>query len=167
MLDFSQSWPPVSFVFIWTGPSCTDRLFLHPLCPVYPIHLVPSLQHTFLTQQCLNQELTLDLLEKYRNPEKLKTCLVTEDDEMEVSHDLTCSIKLSRNFVCYLSIHYRVLFTQIYYFNTILFLFCKIAFCGFNLTVDFKLSLKDFSQLMVRMSVLCPLPLFPLIIDSE
>ncbi|XP_051254535.1 mitogen-activated protein kinase kinase kinase kinase 5 [Dicentrarchus labrax] len=42
------------------------------------------LSHMFLTQQCLNQELTLDLLEKYRNPEKLKTCLVTEDDEMEV-----------------------------------------------------------------------------------
>ncbi|XP_041796336.1 mitogen-activated protein kinase kinase kinase kinase 5-like [Chelmon rostratus] len=42
------------------------------------------LSHMFLTQQCLNQELTLDLLEKYRNPERLKTCLVTEDEEMEV-----------------------------------------------------------------------------------
>ncbi|KAM9358811.1 mitogen-activated protein kinase kinase kinase kinase 5 [Symphorus nematophorus] len=42
------------------------------------------LSNVFLTQQCLNQELTLDLLEKYRNPEKVKTCLVTEDDEMEV-----------------------------------------------------------------------------------
>lgn len=43
-----------------------------------------SLQHTFLTHQCLNQELTLDLLEKYRHPEKLKSCLVTDDEEMEV-----------------------------------------------------------------------------------
>uniref|UniRef100_A0A7N8X043 non-specific serine/threonine protein kinase n=1 Tax=Mastacembelus armatus TaxID=205130 RepID=A0A7N8X043_9TELE len=42
------------------------------------------LSHGFLTQQCLNQDLTLDLLEKYRHPEKLKHCLVTEDDEMEV-----------------------------------------------------------------------------------
>lgn len=42
----------------------------------------------FLTQQGLTQELTLDLLEKYRNPEKLKTCLVTEDEEMEVGYDL-------------------------------------------------------------------------------
>ncbi|XP_054867953.1 mitogen-activated protein kinase kinase kinase kinase 5-like isoform X1 [Amphiprion ocellaris] len=42
------------------------------------------LSHMFLTQQCLNQELTLDLLEKYRHPEKLKTCL-TEDEEMEVA----------------------------------------------------------------------------------
>lgn len=46
-----------------------------------------SLQNVFLTQQGLTQELTLDLLEKYRNPEKLKTCLVTEDEEMEVGHD--------------------------------------------------------------------------------
>ena len=38
----------------------------------------------FLTQQCLNQELTLDLLEKFRHPEKLKTSLVSDDDEMEV-----------------------------------------------------------------------------------
>ncbi|XP_074497197.1 mitogen-activated protein kinase kinase kinase kinase 5 isoform X1 [Sebastes fasciatus] len=43
------------------------------------------LTNTFLTQQCLNQELTLDLLEKFRHPEKLKTCLVTEDDDMEVA----------------------------------------------------------------------------------
>ncbi|XP_034024539.1 mitogen-activated protein kinase kinase kinase kinase 5-like [Thalassophryne amazonica] len=41
------------------------------------------LSNPFLTQQCLNQELTLELLEKYRHPEKLKTCLVTEEDEME------------------------------------------------------------------------------------
>ncbi|KAM8769270.1 mitogen-activated protein kinase kinase kinase kinase 5 isoform 1-T1 [Acanthopagrus schlegelii] len=43
------------------------------------------LSHMFLTQQCLNQELTLDLLEKFRNPEKLKSCLMTEDEEMEVA----------------------------------------------------------------------------------
>ncbi|TKS80622.1 Mitogen-activated protein kinase kinase kinase kinase 5 [Collichthys lucidus] len=42
------------------------------------------LSHMFLTQQCLNQELTLDLLEKYRNPDKLKAHMMTEDDEMEV-----------------------------------------------------------------------------------
>uniref|UniRef100_UPI0037E8A89A mitogen-activated protein kinase kinase kinase kinase 5-like isoform X2 n=1 Tax=Semicossyphus pulcher TaxID=241346 RepID=UPI0037E8A89A len=34
------------------------------------------LSHMFLTQQCLNQELTRDLLEKFRHPEKLKTNLV-------------------------------------------------------------------------------------------
>lgn len=44
-----------------------------------------SLQNVFLTQQGLTQELTLDLLEKFRNPEKLKTSLVTEDEEMEVN----------------------------------------------------------------------------------
>lgn len=49
--------------------------------------LSSSVQHMFLTQQCLNQELTLDLLEKFRNPEKLKSCLMTEDEEMEVGHD--------------------------------------------------------------------------------
>ncbi|XP_041668430.1 mitogen-activated protein kinase kinase kinase kinase 5-like isoform X2 [Cheilinus undulatus] len=43
------------------------------------------LSHMFLTQQCLNQELTQDLLEKYRNPEKLKTNLMTEDEDMEVA----------------------------------------------------------------------------------
>ncbi|KAM3615732.1 uncharacterized protein V6R79_007004 [Siganus canaliculatus] len=42
------------------------------------------LAHLFLTQQSLTQELTLDLLEKYRNPEKLKSCLAAEDDDMEV-----------------------------------------------------------------------------------
>ncbi|GLD52811.1 mitogen-activated protein kinase kinase kinase kinase 5-like isoform X2 [Lates japonicus] len=42
------------------------------------------LSHLFLTQQCLNQELTLDLLEKFHHPEKLKTCLATDDEEMEV-----------------------------------------------------------------------------------
>ncbi|XP_034384711.1 mitogen-activated protein kinase kinase kinase kinase 5-like isoform X2 [Cyclopterus lumpus] len=43
------------------------------------------LSNLFLTRQCLKRELTLDLLEKYRNPEKHKSCLVTEDDEMEVT----------------------------------------------------------------------------------
>ncbi|XP_054457014.1 mitogen-activated protein kinase kinase kinase kinase 5-like isoform X2 [Anoplopoma fimbria] len=42
------------------------------------------LSNMFLTQKCLNRELTLDLLEKYRHPEKHKSCLVTEDDDMEM-----------------------------------------------------------------------------------
>ncbi|XP_053177180.1 mitogen-activated protein kinase kinase kinase kinase 5-like [Scomber japonicus] len=42
------------------------------------------LSHMFLTQQSLNQDLTLDLLEKFRHPEKLKSSLVTDDEEMEV-----------------------------------------------------------------------------------
>lgn len=46
-----------------------------------------SPQNVFLTQQGLTQELTLDLLEKFRNPEKLKTCPVPEDEEMEVGQD--------------------------------------------------------------------------------
>ncbi|KAM4743187.1 LOW QUALITY PROTEIN: mitogen-activated protein kinase kinase kinase kinase 5 [Anableps anableps] len=43
------------------------------------------LSHPFLTQQCLNRELTLDLLDKFKNPEKHKSCVSTEDDEMEVA----------------------------------------------------------------------------------
>lgn len=43
-----------------------------------------GLQNPFLTQQCLNQELTLDLLDKFKNPEKHKSCLSIEEDEMEV-----------------------------------------------------------------------------------
>ncbi|XP_062241643.1 mitogen-activated protein kinase kinase kinase kinase 5-like isoform X1 [Platichthys flesus] len=43
------------------------------------------LQNAFLTQQGLRQELTLDLLEKFHHPEKLKRCLVTDDEEMEVA----------------------------------------------------------------------------------
>ncbi|XP_013871355.1 mitogen-activated protein kinase kinase kinase kinase 5 isoform X4 [Austrofundulus limnaeus] len=43
------------------------------------------LSNVFVTQLALNRDLTLDLLEKYRNPEKVKTCVVTEDDEMEVA----------------------------------------------------------------------------------
>lgn len=45
-----------------------------------------SVQHLFVTQQGLNQELTLDLLEKFRHPEKLKTSLATDDEEMEVNY---------------------------------------------------------------------------------
>ncbi|CAN9511123.1 unnamed protein product [Ophioblennius macclurei] len=43
------------------------------------------LSHLFVTQRSLNQDLTLDLLEKYRDPEKIKTASVSEDDEMEVA----------------------------------------------------------------------------------
>ncbi|XP_068440723.1 mitogen-activated protein kinase kinase kinase kinase 5 isoform X2 [Clinocottus analis] len=43
------------------------------------------LSNMFLTQRGLKRELTLDLLEKYRNPEKHKSCLVPEDEEMEVT----------------------------------------------------------------------------------
>lgn len=53
-----------------------------------------SLQNVFLTQQGLTQELTLDLLEKFRNPEKLKTNLVTEDEEMEVDLPVASNFKL-------------------------------------------------------------------------
>uniref|UniRef100_A0A8C7YV53 non-specific serine/threonine protein kinase n=1 Tax=Oryzias sinensis TaxID=183150 RepID=A0A8C7YV53_9TELE len=42
------------------------------------------LSHMFLTQQGLSQEVTLKLLETYRNPEKLKACVQTDDDDMEV-----------------------------------------------------------------------------------
>ncbi len=96
---FPQTQPPLSFFFTLTGLSWSSppsfclhssscaSVNLYWLLPVSPFHLVPSLQHMFLTQQCLNQELTLDLLEKYRHPEKLKTCLVTEDEEMEVDYD--------------------------------------------------------------------------------
>lgn len=53
-----------------------------------------SLQNAFLTQQGLTQELTLDLLEKFRNPEKLKSNLVTEDEEMEVDLPAASNFKL-------------------------------------------------------------------------
>lgn len=62
-----------------------------------------SLQNVFLTQPGLTQELTLDLLEKFRNPEKLKTNLVTEDEEMEV--DLPVASNISS---CYLA-HYHLM----------------------------------------------------------
>ncbi|XP_040033590.2 mitogen-activated protein kinase kinase kinase kinase 5 isoform X1 [Gasterosteus aculeatus] len=42
------------------------------------------LSNMFLTQQCLKRDLTLELLDKYRNPEKHKSCLLTEEEEMEV-----------------------------------------------------------------------------------
>ncbi|XP_061916574.1 mitogen-activated protein kinase kinase kinase kinase 5-like isoform X3 [Entelurus aequoreus] len=41
------------------------------------------LSHIFLAQQCLTQELTLDLLEKCRHPENVKFCPATEDDDSE------------------------------------------------------------------------------------
>ncbi|XP_055082211.1 mitogen-activated protein kinase kinase kinase kinase 5-like isoform X2 [Periophthalmus magnuspinnatus] len=42
------------------------------------------LTNPFVTQRGLNQELTLELLDGYRHPEKLKTCMVTDDDDIEV-----------------------------------------------------------------------------------
>ncbi|KAJ8369107.1 hypothetical protein SKAU_G00091350 [Synaphobranchus kaupii] len=42
------------------------------------------LTHMFVTQACLSQSLTLDLLEKLRHPEKLKHCMQAEEEEMEV-----------------------------------------------------------------------------------
>lgn len=42
------------------------------------------LSNPFLTQPGLNQELTLELLEKFRHPERLKKCPTTDDDDMEV-----------------------------------------------------------------------------------
>uniref|UniRef100_A0AAZ3R8Y1 non-specific serine/threonine protein kinase n=1 Tax=Oncorhynchus tshawytscha TaxID=74940 RepID=A0AAZ3R8Y1_ONCTS len=48
------------------------------------------LTHLFLTQPCLRQDLILDLLEKLRHPEKLKPCLPSEEEDVEVraSHTL-------------------------------------------------------------------------------
>nr|XP_057935769.1 mitogen-activated protein kinase kinase kinase kinase 5-like isoform X2 [Doryrhamphus excisus] len=42
------------------------------------------LSHIFLAQKCLTQELTQDLLEKCRHPEKVKFFPTTEDDDTEV-----------------------------------------------------------------------------------
>nr|XP_046150491.1 mitogen-activated protein kinase kinase kinase kinase 5-like [Oncorhynchus gorbuscha] len=42
------------------------------------------LTHLFLTQPCLRQDLILDLLEKLRHPEKLKPCLPSEEEDVEV-----------------------------------------------------------------------------------
>uniref|UniRef100_H3CME8 Mitogen-activated protein kinase kinase kinase kinase n=1 Tax=Tetraodon nigroviridis TaxID=99883 RepID=H3CME8_TETNG len=42
------------------------------------------LSHTFLTQPYLNRELTLDLLEKFHNPEKIRTCLAAEDEDISL-----------------------------------------------------------------------------------
>ncbi|XP_055003802.1 mitogen-activated protein kinase kinase kinase kinase 5-like [Boleophthalmus pectinirostris] len=42
------------------------------------------LTNPFVIQRGLNQELTLELLDCYRHPEKLKTCVATDDDDIEV-----------------------------------------------------------------------------------
>ncbi|XP_067220580.1 mitogen-activated protein kinase kinase kinase kinase 5 [Chanodichthys erythropterus] len=42
------------------------------------------LTHLFVTQPSLRQELTLELLDKLKHPEKLKVCLPTDDDDLEV-----------------------------------------------------------------------------------
>ncbi|XP_016114122.1 mitogen-activated protein kinase kinase kinase kinase 5-like isoform X2 [Sinocyclocheilus grahami] len=42
------------------------------------------LMHLFVTQPSLRQELTLEILDKLRHPEKLKECLHTDDDDLEV-----------------------------------------------------------------------------------
>uniref|UniRef100_A0A8C7WDB7 non-specific serine/threonine protein kinase n=1 Tax=Oncorhynchus mykiss TaxID=8022 RepID=A0A8C7WDB7_ONCMY len=48
------------------------------------------LTHLFLTQPCLRQDLILDLLEKLRHPEKLKPCLPSEEEDVEVRASHTC-----------------------------------------------------------------------------
>lgn len=60
-----------------------------------------SPQHAFLTQQCLNKALTLDLLEKFHNPEKIRTCLVTDEEDMEVSQCFLLSSVHKSPFVVY------------------------------------------------------------------
>ncbi|KAK7939483.1 hypothetical protein WMY93_002809 [Mugilogobius chulae] len=42
------------------------------------------LTNPFVTQSGLNLDLTLQLLDEYQHPEKRKTCLLTEDEDMEV-----------------------------------------------------------------------------------
>ncbi|XP_026878750.2 mitogen-activated protein kinase kinase kinase kinase 5-like isoform X1 [Electrophorus electricus] len=42
------------------------------------------LTHLFVTQPCLRQELTLELLEKLRHPEKLKECIQPDDEDTEM-----------------------------------------------------------------------------------
>ncbi|XP_008307103.1 mitogen-activated protein kinase kinase kinase kinase 5 isoform X2 [Cynoglossus semilaevis] len=44
-----------------------------------------TLTNVFLTQQCLNRDLTLELLEKFRHPEKLRSCVATDEEETEVA----------------------------------------------------------------------------------
>uniref|UniRef100_A0A8C1KEM4 Mitogen-activated protein kinase kinase kinase kinase 1 n=1 Tax=Cyprinus carpio TaxID=7962 RepID=A0A8C1KEM4_CYPCA len=62
------------------------------------------LMHLFVTQPSLRQELTLELLDKLRHPEKLKDCLHTDDDDLEVSmhththtHTHTCGKNKSQS----------------------------------------------------------------------
>ncbi|KAL6471971.1 hypothetical protein MHYP_G00206210 [Metynnis hypsauchen] len=43
------------------------------------------LSHLFVTQPCLRQELTLELLDKLRHPEKLKECLQPDDEDIEMT----------------------------------------------------------------------------------
>ncbi|KAK0135995.1 Mitogen-activated protein kinase kinase kinase kinase 5 [Merluccius polli] len=43
------------------------------------------LSHMFVSQQGLRQQLTLELLDKLRHPEKLKSCLSSEEEDMEVA----------------------------------------------------------------------------------
>ncbi|CAL8352431.1 unnamed protein product [Lota lota] len=43
------------------------------------------LLHMFVSQQGLRQQLTLELLDKLRNPEKLKSCISSEEEDMEVA----------------------------------------------------------------------------------
>lgn len=69
--------------------SAHESLYFKFTRELIPSAVSVSLQNVFLTQQGLTQELTLDLLEKFRNPEKLKANLVTEDEEMEVDLVLT------------------------------------------------------------------------------
>ncbi|XP_030632891.1 mitogen-activated protein kinase kinase kinase kinase 5 [Chanos chanos] len=42
------------------------------------------LTHLFVTQPCLRQELTLELLEKLRHPDKLRECIQPEEDDLEI-----------------------------------------------------------------------------------
>ncbi|KAB5550110.1 hypothetical protein PHYPO_G00049960 [Pangasianodon hypophthalmus] len=43
------------------------------------------LTHMFVIQPCLRRDLTLELLDKLRHPEKLKECLQPDDDDIETS----------------------------------------------------------------------------------
>uniref|UniRef100_A0A8C7TPN1 non-specific serine/threonine protein kinase n=1 Tax=Oncorhynchus mykiss TaxID=8022 RepID=A0A8C7TPN1_ONCMY len=54
------------------------------------------LTHLFLTQPCLRQDLILDLLEKLRHPEKLKPCLPSEEEDVEL--DISSVVHLSDSF---------------------------------------------------------------------
>ncbi|KAI7801085.1 putative mitogen-activated protein kinase kinase kinase kinase 5-like [Triplophysa rosa] len=46
------------------------------------------LTHFFVTQPCLSQDLTIELLDKLRHPEKLKDCLHTDEDDGEFTKSL-------------------------------------------------------------------------------